>query len=199
MNIAEIEHIYYCFRKAQSEYKNRGFRMPKDFEKHFNNRFQKTNRESLRKITGLFLTKWINIDPFLYFKCGFELYKNNFTYTKFFKEPILNLYIQRDKAKKRELEANKKNIIKSAVHLKGTGYSLRDYIMTRDGARSLAIADYLKNNIDAYFLVWLIKRHGLRLTDADRSDIPYIHSNFRKISVQIEDLKNFFRKVEQKL
>ena len=72
-SIDEIENIYYCFRKAQADFNNRGFRMPNDFEKFFYSKFGKPNREALNKITGRFLTMWQNIDPEKYFLCGFEM------------------------------------------------------------------------------------------------------------------------------
>ena len=53
-----IENTYFQFRKAQADYNDRGFRMPKDFEKHFNTKFKEPNKKKLIKITGFFLTKW---------------------------------------------------------------------------------------------------------------------------------------------
>ena len=67
VSIEDIEYIYRCFRKAQGDSKNRGFRMPKDFEKHFNEKMIEVNKKPLMKITGWFLTKWRNIDPYTYF------------------------------------------------------------------------------------------------------------------------------------
>jgi len=60
------EQVYYYFRKAQSETKNRGFRLPKDFETHLNKKFSKANREALILVTKYFNTKWENIDVYKY-------------------------------------------------------------------------------------------------------------------------------------
>lgn len=202
VTIEHIEEIYYQFRKAQSDYNNRGFRLPKDFEDHFNIKFKEANKKALIKISGWFLTKWGNINPYDYFLCGFELYKKGFTYTKFFDEKILLLYKARDKNKKREIEITKKSLIKSALFVKKwmteNNASLYDYINTREGNHRLAVEHYLKNKIDASFIVFLIRK-GMILTDNDRALIPYVQENFRNIKYELDGMKIFVRKMEEKL
>ena len=105
--IEQIQETYYLFRKAQADFNNRGFRMPKDFEAHFKKKLSLVNQKKLVKATNWFNTKWSNIDPYIYFTCGFELYKKRFSYIKFFEEKILLLYIQRDKNEKRQIRVNK--------------------------------------------------------------------------------------------
>jgi len=82
MSITEdhIEKIYIKFREAQADYFSRGYRLPKNFKNHFNNKFKEQNKKKLIKITGFFLTKWQNIDPYLYFRCGFDLFGKNFSF-----------------------------------------------------------------------------------------------------------------------
>lgn len=202
MNVKEIENIYFNFRKAQSEFNNRGFRLPKDFESYFNSKFREPNKKALIKITGRFLTKWQDIDPYIYFKCGFDLYKNKFTYTKFFKEEILRLYIQRDKNRKREIEITKKGLVDSAIFVKkwckNNNSCLYDYMRIRNENKLVVIDHYLKNKIDASFFVFLLRK-GMILTDNDRSLIPYIHTNYRRINFGLNDLKLFLKKMEEKL
>lgn len=202
VTVEHIEIIYHAFRKSQSDFFNRGYRMPKDFEGHFNDKFSENNKKILIKITGWFLTKWHNIDPYLYFKCGFELYDKRFTYAKFFDDKILLLYITRDKNKKREVRITKQQLIDSAVFVKKWmnkyNLSLNEYIHLREGNLLLAVDHYLKNKIDASFFVFLIQK-GMILTDEDRSLIPYIHSNFRKIRFGLNDIKDFVIKLEDKL
>lgn len=202
-SIENIEKIYFKFRKAQADFHNRGFRMPKDFETHFKKKLSTTNQEKLAKITGWFNTKWSNIDPYTYFKCGFDLYKKNFTYVKFFNEKIFLLYVQRDKIEKREVRVNKEKLINSAKFLKkymqeNEIYTLQEYIDTTDGNRKLAVTHYLKNKIDASFFVFLIKK-GMKLTDTDRGFIPYVSKHYRNINVMLNELRSFLDKIEERL
>ena len=55
--IDQIEKIYFQFRKAQADFHNRGFRMPKDFEKHFKTKLSIVNQKKLTKVTNWFNTK----------------------------------------------------------------------------------------------------------------------------------------------
>lgn len=201
--IENIEKIYFQFRKAQADFNNRGFRMPKDFESHFRKKLSTVNQEKLNKITGWFNTKWSNIDPYTYFICGFDLYKGRFSYVKFFNEKILLLYVQRDKNEKREVRVNKTKLIESAKFLKkymteNEIYTLQEYIDTSDGNRRLAITHYLQNKIDASFFVFLIKK-GMKLTDTDRGFIPYISKHYRNINVMLNELRSFLLKIEERL
>lgn len=202
VTVEHIESVYAAFRKAQADYHNRGYRLPKDFEKHFNTKFKEVNKKKLIKITGWFLTKWQNIDPYNYFKCGFELYEKNFTYAKFFKEKILLLYKTRDKNKKREVRITKKGLVDSAMFVKkwmsDNQASLDDYIHAREGQQKLAVDHYLKDKIDASFFVYLMRR-GMILTDNDRSVIPYIQTNFRKITFALNEIRDFTKKLGDRL
>jgi len=204
MKIENIEETYRNFRKAQADHHNRGYRMPKDFESHFKKKLSEINQKKLTKITGWFSTKWSNIDQYTYFKCGFDLYKHRFTYVHFFKEKILLLYKQRDKNDKREIRVNKTKLIQSAKFLKkymsdNEIFTLQEYIDTSDGNRKLAVTHYLKNKIDSFFFVFLLKK-GMRLTDIDRGYIPYISKHYRSINVLLaNDLKSFLKKIEERL
>ena len=71
----DTRDIYIAFRKAQSLAKNRGYRIPKDWDNHFNNKMKPTDRDNLQKITDYFNTKWQNINPQKYFEAGFDIYK----------------------------------------------------------------------------------------------------------------------------
>ena len=202
VSIDDIKDIYAQFRKAQTFAKDRtGFRMPKDFEKHFSERMGRYNQLALKKATGFFLTKWQNINPYEYFTCGFELY-SNFTYHQFFEEDIMKLYIRRDKNKKRAIKITKQGMVNSAKFVKAwmseNNKTLNQYMRTREGDHKICIDHYLKNHIDASFLVYLIRK-GMTLTDQDRSYIPYIQERYRKISFGLNDLGDFIKKLEEKL
>jgi len=200
MNIEQIKETYYQFRKAQADFNNRGFRMPKDFEAHFKKKLSIVNQKKLAKATNWFNTKWSNIDPYVYFTCGFELYKKRFSYIKFFEEKILLLYIQRDKNEKRQIRVQKEKLIASAKFVKkymrdNDMRTLNEYIDTNDGNQKLAVTHYLKNEIDASFFVFLLKK-GMKLTDIDRSFIPYVSKHYRTINVMLVDIKSFLSKIE---
>jgi len=201
MNIEQIEQVYYQFRKAQADFNNRGFRMPKNFEDHFKKKLSEINQKKLAKITNWYNTKWSNIDPYIYFTCGFELYKKRFSYIKFFEEKILVLYIQRDKNEKRQTRVTKEKLISSAKFIKkyikdNKIQSLQEYMDTNDGNQKLAVSHYLKNEIDSSFFVFLLKK-GMRLSDTDRSFIPYISKHYRIINVMLVDIKPFLNKMEE--
>lgn len=203
ITVEHIEKIYYAFRKAQADHFGRGFRMPKNFEQHFEDKFKEQNKKKLIKITGWFLTKWQNIDPYQYFRCGFDLFDKRFSYMKFFNEKILLLYINKDKNNKREIKVTKQALVDSAYFVKrymsNNGLSsLDDYIHETDGNRKVAVEHYLKNKIDASFFVFLLGR-GMILTDNERCDIPYIQTNFRKLKFNLEDMKDFLKKLGDKI
>lgn len=202
VTVNDIEIIYKAFRKSQADYNNRGFRLPKNFEDHFNNKFKEQNKKSLIKITGWFLTKWQNIEPYEYFLCGFRLYDKKFTYTKFFKEKILELYKTRDKNKKREINITKRGLVNSAKFvqkwMEQNHADIFEYMSTRDGNHKVAVDHYLKDKIDSSFFVYLIRR-GMILTDNDRSLIPYIQTNFREISYNLNEIQDFLDKLGERL
>ena len=201
VSIEDIEHVYIQFRKAQADTNDRGYRIPKDFEKHFNEKMNDISKRALTKITGWFLTKWSNIDPYQYFMCGFYLNKT-FSYHMFFKQNIIKMYIEKDKHKKRELEITKQGLIKSAMFVKSwmneNGKTFNQYINARDNHLRVAIDHYIRNKIDAAFLVFMMRK-GMLLTDDDRSLIPYVHQKYRKIYFGLNDLSDFLKKLEEKL
>ncbi len=198
-----IEKIYFHFRKAQADHFSRGFRMPKDFEKHFDTKFAEQNKKALIKITGWFLTKWQNIEPYDYFRCGFELHDKNFSYMKFFHEKILMLYKTRDQNKKRKVKITKQGLVNSAKFVKKymNDYSINslyDYIGTSEGNQKIAVEHYLANLIDASFFVYLLNK-GMKLTDHERGLVPYIGTNYRRIMIELKEMKAFVKKLEGKL
>jgi len=197
------EQVYYYFRKAQAETKNRGFRLPKDFEAHLNKKFSKSNKEALILATKYFNTKWENINVYKYMQCGFELLKT-FSYVKFFDKRVMNLYIVKDKNLKRKMGLNKKEIIKSAKFVKkymndNNIITFKDYCSATIDNRKEIIDHYIHNKIDKFFLVWSIKTGYLYLSDNDRSQIPYITAQYREILAEIDDINGFFDKLKGRL
>jgi hypothetical protein len=200
MEIQEIEKIYRAFRKAKAESQGTMHRLPKDFEKALNKLTEK-NRKNLIKITGWFMTKWTNIDPYTYFKCGFDLIGKNFSYVRFFNKKILMLYISRDKIQKRNTRIDKEKLIKSAKFLKkymrdNEIRTILEYVNKTDGNRKIAINHFLKNFIDPAFFVFLMRK-GLTLTEDDRGYLPYISKNYRVLNLKLNDLESFLYKIEE--
>lgn len=195
--------IYYFFRKAQADTKGRGFRMPKDFDAHLNNKFTAKNREALLLATKYFNSKWLNVEPYEYFKCGFELYKT-FSYAMFFRSKVLRLYIEKDKNKKRELGVNKRQIVGSVKYIKrymseNKIFMLDDYLSKKDGRKKIIVDHYMRNKVDKFLLVYLIKIGKLILTDDDRAYMPYIIEQYREIKSIVEEMNGFLREAVKKM
>jgi hypothetical protein len=198
-----VEDIYGMFRAAQGRYHNRGYRLPKDFEKHFTTRMSASNTDNLILITKYFNTKWSNLDPDLYFDYGCELYKT-FSYNLFFNENILKYYIRKDKNKKREMDVSKQTILKSTKFVKSyiKKYKIQDikqYCRLRDNNESIIIQHYVKGYIDKIFLSLMIQLRFVILDDNDRAQIPYINEHYRKCCVVLNDMRDFISKLKRKL
>jgi len=198
----EIEDVFRHFQRAKSIVLGRGYKFPKDFQGSLD-KMTGPNRDALYKITDHFNTKWHNIIPDAYFACGFELYKN-FTYTKFFDPRILTLYIHRDKNKKRDTELTKKNLMESAKYVKmfmknNCINSFVIYCNSKNQNKCLPVDHYLKNNIDAYFLTWLIYSRLVSLSEDEKCLIPYILKNYRENISKLLDVNGFLKKLKEKL
>lgn len=183
--------IYAAFRKAQSEFKNRGYKLPKDFSKTLA-KMTEQNKKALLKATDFFNTKWANIDPYEYFSAGFDVYKT-FTYTKFFDEKVMALYKTKDKNRKRNMNVTKASLKKSSDwvkrYMKKNGIrSLKEYCRRRNGGVSLITEHYRINRVDKMFVVYLINKGVLRLTDSDRNLMPYVVEQYRECLMKLGEL-----------
>jgi hypothetical protein len=201
------EEIYICFRQAQAKILNRPYRLPKDFNQYVATKMTPTNQEYLARVTASFNTRWQNIDPSRYFECGFELFKT-FTYTMFFSPKVISLYIERDKNLKRETGQVKENIIQSAKFVKSwlKEKDLREDLsplsqycrMTVDGIKA-PIKHFILNNIDKYFIVWLIHKKLLNPTPEEEGLLPLVCQNYRIYLDDIEKVKDFLVKLEKNI
>lgn len=192
--------VYVAFRKAQANFHSRPYRLPKDWEKHLS-KMSKANQEAIKLAADRFNTRWSNINMDKFFEVGFDLIGKSFTYTKFFDNRVVNLYVERDKISKRNLDLRKSELIKSAKfvrQMRGKG-QLKNYARERMGQKSMAVHDYIKGNIDQYFLTWLIKEKYLLLEDEDRSQIPYIVEKYREYCANLDELKQFTEHLKEKL
>jgi hypothetical protein len=181
--------IYCAFRKAQANFLNRPYRLPKNWEK-FKTRMKKTNLDALELATRYFNTKWNKLDPERYFSTGFYLHGNGFTYIRFFDKKNLIKYIKDDKMLKRDLEVNKRSLIESAKFIKQymsnrNGVNpkislLRQYSCLKEGNMLLPVLHYIQGHVDTYFLVWLMRRGLVVIDDDHRPQIPYIVERYRE-------------------
>ena len=103
--------IYCAFRKAQANYLNRPYRLPKNWEKYKEKSFSKKARQNIELAVKKFNGTWYKIDPDRYFDTGFKLLGGKFTYNRFFKPKIIKKYIQDDKMLKRCTRLNKRSMI----------------------------------------------------------------------------------------
>ena len=190
--------IYLKFKAAS----RKPFRCPKDWDITLG-KMTPPNKKALETITSFFNTKWRNIDVDNFMSCGFELFPN-FTYTKFFDERIVNLYITKDKIKKRECDLDKRKIVESAKYIKSQMNSLglpslKHYARVRDEFSSLVIKDYLQNKVDAVLLAYLIHLKYLLPRDEDFAQMPYIFENMRSLRYKVISILDFLKMVEEKI
>jgi len=195
------EDVYIEFRRAQAQFNNRGYRIPKDFEKHLKTKMSDKNREALEMATKFFNTKWKNINIFRYMECGFNVYKT-FTYTRFFDTKVMNLYKQRDKNLKREMTICKRSLKDSLLFVKqyikdNKISSVSRYCMMKNGYVNIVIEHYLNNYVDKYFIVWLIKQKMLKLDDENLLLVPYISELYRELLVKLDEVKDFTNKLKE--
>lgn len=198
--------VYCAFRRAQANASGRGFRIPKDW-KSFSEKMNKHNGECLYKMTMYFNTTYQNVDLDGYMTCGFELWKG-FTYKHFCDNRIIEAYIQKDKIKKRKLNASKEEIEKSfefiSKELEGRpvrkGYrQLQNYCKFRDGEIKSIINTYNRGNVDMLTLTYCIRMKYVVLSDDERAMVPYISQRYRELLENLEPVWDFVREKENEL
>lgn len=201
-----VNDIYIKFRQSQARYHNRPYVIPNDIDTFLKNMTPK-HFERMDTLTKLFNTAYRNVDPDKYFDCGFQLYKNFFSYNRFLNEKILNLYIIRDKNLKRDVHLSKKSIVNSLKFVvkwigdkRNKNISLLvQYSSMYDDNITAPIKHYNMMKIDKYFLVWLIKEKYFIPSDLMKNDIPIITDNFRELSYDLLNIKDFLDDVKDKL
>lgn len=180
--------IYVAFRKAQADFLSRPYRLPKNWEK-FKERMTDKNLDALDLATKKFNGTWHKIDPEKYFEAGFKLFGKKFTYIKFFEKKVMQKYISQDKMFKRDMTLSKKALVDSAKFVKrymstkdvNPRISLvRQYTVLQEGSMNLPVYHYIQGKIDQFFLVWLMRRGLVKITDDERAHIPYIVERYRE-------------------
>ena len=109
--------VYVCFRHAQSIAKEKGYRLPRDWETFRETRMSVKNREFLIKTVDAFNTKWHNVNLNDYMATGFDLWKN-FTYHQFLDTKVIELYKRKAKVKMRKLHIDKETVLESLKFVK---------------------------------------------------------------------------------
>lgn len=184
------EQVYKIYRQAKARKIGQPYRLPKDWKSFFS-RMKEDRRTALIRITNNFNTKWSNVNPHRYFDAGFEVFGNGFHYLKFFDKKVINLYAAKDRALKRETEdigaalQDSVNFIDELIP-DGKVSKLYRYINMFDGARPRAIADYLANRIDKYFLVWMVKEGYIEIRNEQKLPLVYINESYDKYSRNIQ-------------
>ena len=195
-------NVYCAFRKAQSLAKGKAYRLPKCWDTFKQNRMSVKNRDSLDLITGYFSTKWSNIDIDTYMECGFDIYKT-FSYHMFFKQNILDLYIERDKQKKRRIKASKEDIDLSFDLVNDTlkelkvsvdGYNnLQLYCKLHIDNQKTVVHDYLMNRIDPITFIYCIYYKYITLKDEDREKCYNIVNRYRELLPLMFEIEKYIK------
>lgn len=181
-----IQEVYETYRRVQGRQLGRGYKLPKDFNEWYMNA-PKPTQDGLDMVTKYFNTKWQNVVPEDYFAAGFNLWKN-FSYHQFTNPKVLNMYIDKDKLKKRSLMGCKADLTKSRSYIVATHgvLSPNEYCRMADGKLSQPVSDFINNKIGPYFLSWLIYKRLLVLQDHERSMVSLITNNYRNYVAELE-------------
>lgn len=188
--------IYVAFRKAQSEAKNRGYRLPKDWDNHFTYKLNKTAQDNLIQLAEYLNSLWRNVELEKYMECGFEVFKG-FSYHQFFNPKIMEKYRRNYRNEKLKEEANKKTLEKDVKFVKNftkdkdtNGFTrVKYYGRLRENNLSIPIQHYIKGKISGYFIVWLISNGYLFLLDNDRALITDITINYRDMVADLNKIE----------
>ena len=200
------QDVYFAFRKAQANANDRGFRMPKDWDA-FVAKMTEQNRNWLKQATMYFNTKFSNIDLDRYMACGFEIWKG-FTYKQFLDDKVINLYISKDKSKKRQSEVTQREIEQSFNNIsdflkevpRRPGYGqLQNFCKFRDGEVRVCINMYVQGKVDVMTLAYCVNRGYIQLTDDERALSPYLVQRYRELVENLQDVSGFIAEKEREL
>ncbi len=199
--------VYCAFRQAQADFLSRPYKLPKNWEK-FKKRLTQKNLDCLEQVTKKFNGTWYKICPHTYFRTGFNIFGKKFSYVKFFEKVVLKKYMQDDRLQKRNMNLSKKELINSVKFIRkymsrkrtNPRVSLvRQYSALAEGQASLPIIHYIKGHLDKFFLVWLMRRGLVKVTDDERAQIPDIVDNYREYLAVLDKpgMSNFLEKLRE--
>jgi hypothetical protein len=177
--------IINCFKKVKDQ------KIVKKIPK-----IKKENLEIVKSLTDNFNTKWNNIDPIEYFKCGLKLWKT-FSYSKFLNNLIIKEYIKQDKKKKRKL-TSKNDIERSFLYLKSISIkSLNE--LKDDNEPSFIVIEYIKNNIDKILLSYLLFNKYIPEGYINKKYLSYIYNNKKEMKALVKRYSRYIKKLEDNL
>lgn len=200
------QDVYFAFRKAQALANGRGFRMPKDFDA-FLAKMTPMNREWMQRATIAFNTRYSNINIDVYMSCGFEIWKN-FTYKNLLHDKVIQLYIHKDKTKKRQTEVTQREIETTFNNIEDylrdkprrPGYTqLQNFCKFRQGEVRICINMYVQGKVDVMTLAYCVNRGYIKLTDDERALSTYLVQKYRDILDALEDVKSFIIQKENEI
>lgn len=184
--------IYVIYNEVKKEITGKGYRLPKDFDYHYQNKLNKSSQDGLQGLADRLNTIWQDIDIYRYMCIGFKLYKS-FNYSKLLDEKILSTYIRQDKEIKRNIYMDKNKIKQSLKYAKSKvdKTNTKDVLMEYSRDSRQVISDYLYNRIDGGFLFWLINDKYIKLDDLEKNIIPYVIRNEKELKNQLVNIRGF--------
>ena len=183
--------IYCIYRKVQANKNNRGYRLPKDWDDYYTNKLAPDSQRILTMLKDYFNTKWCDISIERYFEAGFNVYKN-LSYKQMLDKRIIKEYIRLDKVEKINDNLSKKSIISSVKFVFSEYNSFEEYCnITYNNYMRQPIKDYIDNKISIGFMVYLIKFGFIKLNEEEKSLLPNIMENYRRISIELDNIYKF--------
>jgi len=159
-------------------------------------KIKEENLQIIQSLTDRFNTKWNNICPREYFKCGLKLWKT-FSYSKFLNNSIIKEYIKQDKKKKRQ-SINKDDIEMSFSYLKSINIkSLND--LKDINEPSFAVIEYMKNNIDKVLLSFLLFNRYIPNGNINKRYLSYIYNNESEMKSLVKRYSRYIKKLGDNL
>jgi len=128
-----------------------------------------------------------NIDPEMYFQCGFELYGKAFTYRRFFNDNIMKVYKEKQNSKIKKLQNVVKSFkrsydnIRSSIKGTKTISPFLIYCTSEIDGQLAPVYHYNNGYICKYFITWLVYKGWLQHID---NPIDY---EYRKILGEIKE------------
>jgi len=129
---------------------------------------------NIDRLSQYFNTIYSNVNPELYLKYGFSLWKT-FNYAKFLDNRILEKYQQQDKIIKRSIKVSKDDIDTSFNYI---NIPLYRYCKKYDNNQKLIITDYIFNRINSVIIMYCIKNKYIDFSDIETEMLYHIFNNY---------------------
>lgn len=149
----------------------------------------------LKAISNNFNTVWHNINLNDFIRCGFSIFKENFTFEKFFERKVIDLYIRKDKQNKWYSRMSIKESFEKSMNFvrkymkENHITSLYEYCGSVIGGRKIVIDHHVKDNkVCKYFIVYMYQLGFLKMNDADWLLLPHVRENYVDISNKLSIL-----------